>query len=716
MNSQNYNAGRLIALVLYAFQGVFTEVLLFVKVGGWHPLPWWTLLFVVISFIMILSLSEDNGVPVFGFCICNSVCSTAQGVILTWVNRNMLYLLLLYMVQCLVVGMFKQKRSSVIVGAVTFFTMNQFAIFKALGVLNVMTWEEYWLCQLAVILSIWVMLNQMSLLYQKEKKNQDQEQSLDDMLHIVGVMCDEAKESAKSKTDFLSNMSHEIRTPINSILGMNEMIIRETKEEQTRKYAKIIASSGNMLLSLINDILDFSKIESGKMEVVPVSYRLSSMVNDFMNMITTRIKEKGLAFDVEVDPFVPEYLNGDEVKIRQIVTNLLTNAVKYTDEGSVTLRIYAKEQPTFMLCVEVSDTGCGIKEEDQQHLFDAFQRLDQKRNRNIEGTGLGLAIVNNFVKMMDGEIGLESEYGKGSKFYVKIPQKIEQNVPIGDFREKIDLVEGQQEHYHQMFEAPEAHVLLVDDNKMNLTVAKLLLKATRVVTISAGSGQEAIDKMLKHNFDLVLLDHMMPGMDGIETLHQMKRMGLVEAVPVIALTANAVSGAREMYLSEGFTDYLTKPIKGSELERCLLKWLPEDKISRLDAKVAQELKQDQGLEDASKQQEKEPLIDKSVASQYAAGSQGMYTVMVQAYLEEVDEKMNLLRKSVEEEDFDTYRINAHSLKSTSLQVGAVRLSEFAKKLELAAKGEDYQQIRQENEALLALYESVRQTLQADPTL
>lgn len=267
-----------------------------------------------------------------------------------------------------------------------------------------------------------------------------------------------------------------------------------------------------------------------------------------------------------------------------------------------------------------------------------------------------------------------------------------------------------------MFEAPEAHVLLVDDNKMNLTVAKLLLKATRVVTISAGSGQEAIDKMLKHNFDLVLLDHMMPGMDGIETLHQMKRMGLVEAVPVIALTANAVSGAREMYLSEGFTDYLTKPIKGSELERCLLKWLPEDKISRLDAKVAQELKQDQGLEDASKQQEKEPLIDKSVASQYAAGSQGMYTVMVQAYLEEVDEKMNLLRKSVEEEDFDTYRINAHSLKSTSLQVGAVRLSEFAKKLELAAKGEDYQQIRQENEALLALYESVRQTLQADPTL
>ncbi|MBQ5485673.1 MAG: hypothetical protein IIT72_09295, partial [Lachnospiraceae bacterium] len=292
MNSPNYNAGRLIALLLYGFQGVFTEIRLFHDFGGRAPIPWGVLIFFILSFIMILSLTEDNGVPVYGFCICICICSTAQGVVLTWVNRNMLYLLLLYMVQCLVVAMFKQKRSTIVVGAITFFTLNQFAIFKLLGVLNVMTWEEYWLCQTAVLLSIWVMLNQMSLLYHKEKKNQDQEQSLDDMLHIVGVMCDEAKESVKSKADFLSNMSHEIRTPINSILGMNEMIMRETGEEQTLRYAKVISSSGTMLLSLINDILDFSKIESGKMEVVPVSYQLSSMVNDLMNMIGPRIKVK----------------------------------------------------------------------------------------------------------------------------------------------------------------------------------------------------------------------------------------------------------------------------------------------------------------------------------------------------------------------------------------------------------------------------------------
>ena len=724
MNSPNYNAGRLIALLLYGFQGIFTEIRLFHDFGGRAPTPWGVLIFFILSFIMILSLTEDNGVPVYGFCICICICSTAQGVVLTWVNRNMLYLLLLYMVQCLVVAMFKQKRSTIVVGSITFFTLNQFAIFKLLGILNVMTWEEYWLCQMAVLLSIWVMLNQMSLLYQKEKKNQDQEQSLDDMLHIVGVMCDEAKESVKSKADFLSNMSHEIRTPINSILGMNEMIMRETGEEQTLRYAKVISSSGTMLLSLINDILDFSKIESGKMEVVPVSYQLSSMVNDLMNMIGPRLKVKELDFEVEVDPFLPEYLMGDEVKIRQIVTNLLTNAVKYTDKGSVTLRIYSQDQPTFLLCFEVKDTGCGIREEDQKHLFEAFQRVDQKRNRNIEGTGLGLAIVSNFVKMLEGQISFESTYGEGSSFRVKLPQRVEQNVPVGDFREKIRWYEEKKENYHQMFEAPDARILLVDDNKMNLTVAKLLLKATKVVTISAASGQEAIDKMMNHDFDLVLLDHMMPEMDGIETLHKMKQMGLTDHVPVIALTANAVSGAREMYLRAGFTDYITKPIKGETLERCLLKWLPEDKITRIDSRLA-ELHQEVTKEEEQNKEKGEPeeveevekpLIDKEVASQYSAASQGMYTVMVGAYLEEVDEKMRLLRQALGDEDLDTYRIHVHSLKSTSLQVGAVKLSEFARELEMAAKSGNWDKIRRENEALLLLYEKVRQKLKEDPTI
>ncbi|SCW57153.1 Signal transduction histidine kinase [Lachnospiraceae bacterium C10] len=713
MNSQHYNAGRLMALFLYVLQGIFTAIHLFVTMGAYPILTWGVFLFFIISFILLLSLSEDNGVPVYGFCICVASCSTGMGVVLTWINKNMMYLILLYMVQCLVVSVFRQKRSSVMVGAVTLFTLNQFAVFKLLGIVDVMTWRDFWLCQFGVLISIWVMLNHMSLQYQNEKKSRDQEQSLNDMLHIVGVMCDEAKESAKSKTNFLSNMSHEIRTPINSILGMNEMIIREAKDEQTLEYAKTIASSGNMLLSLINDILDFSKIESGKMEVLPVSYRLSVMVHELVNMISGRVNEKGLAFDVEVDPFAPEYLLGDEVKLRQIVTNLLTNAVKYTDTGDVKLRVYTEKRDRLFLCFEVTDTGQGIREEDQQHLFDAFQRVDQKRNRNIEGTGLGLAIVNNFVKMMDGEIGFESEYGVGSTFYVKIPQEDEKHIPVGDFHEKVQKEEKNKENYQPLFEAPSAHILLVDDNKMNLTVAKLLLKATKVVTISANSGQEAIDKMMNHNFELVLLDHMMPEMDGIETLQKMKRMGLIKNVPVIALTANAVSGAREMYLEAGFSDYLTKPIKGEELERCLLKWLPEDKITRLDAKIVTMLVQEDAVEAKDEGQE---LINRKVAAEYSAGSQGMYTVMVEAYLEEVETKIKTLRESLTQGDYETYRITVHSLKSTSLQVGAVGLSEFAKKLEFAAKGGNYEQIQQENEALLALYQDVSAALKENATL
>ena len=391
----------------------------------------------------------------------------------------------------------------------------------------------------------------------------------------------EAKEIADranhAKSEFLANMSHEIRTPINAILGMNEMISREAATDSVKTYSWNIKRAGESLLSLINDILDFSKIESGKMQLVLGEYRLSTVLNDVVNMVEYRAERKGLDVIINVDEETPDCLIGDEVRIRQIIMNLLTNAVKYTEEGSVTLSVKGEAVSAgILLTLAVKDTGIGIHKEDMENLFSGFQRLDLQRNRNIEGTGLGLTITRRLADMMGGVISVDSRYGEGSVFTVTLPQKVASEEPIGTFIPGVGKrPDGQR--YRESFTAPGACVLVVDDNEMNLFVTQSLLKATRMQMELCKSGQECLDRLAKKHFDVVLLDQMMPGLDGIETLRRAKKLEGVQETPFIAMTANAVSGAREMFLKEGFADYISKPVDGILLERLVRKFLPEDK-------------------------------------------------------------------------------------------------------------------------------------------
>ncbi|MDE7268332.1 MAG: response regulator, partial [Lachnospiraceae bacterium] len=373
-----------------------------------------------------------------------------------------------------------------------------------------------------------------------------------------------AENANRAKSEFLANMSHEIRTPINAVMGMNEMVLRECKDENIREYAQNIDSASKNLLSLINDILDFSKIESGKMEIVEVPYHFSSLLNTVVNMIEIKARQKELAFHIEVDEMMPDELLGDEVRIRQVMVNILNNAVKYTREGSVSLKIAGEKtaEQKLLLRIVVSDTGIGIREEDRDKLFQNFQRLDIQKNRSVEGTGLGLALTNRLIAQMNGMITVDSVYGAGSTFTVCLPQGIEGNDCVGDFKAKYKIYMKNKQEYHESFVAPDAQILVVDDNDMNLLVVKSLLKQTQVQVTTCLSGKECLKRICQTHYDVILLDHMMPEMDGIETLHQAKaeQESLCKDTPYIALTANAILGVREMYLSEGFDDYLSKPI------------------------------------------------------------------------------------------------------------------------------------------------------------
>ena len=395
--------------------------------------------------------------------------------------------------------------------------------------------------------------------------------------------------ASEAMSTFLANMSHEIRTPINAVLGMDEMILRESGDESIRGYAKNIASAGRTLLSLINDILDFSKIESGSIEITESPYELSSMLSDVINMIQLKASGKGLKLKVEVNPATPEQLAGDEIRIRQILLNIMNNAVKYTDKGSITLNVRFEKlnKSAINLILSVTDTGIGIKEEDIDKLFDKFKRLDIDRNKTVEGSGLGLAITSQLVKQMDGDIRVESIYGKGTTFVVTIPQKLTSDSTIGLFTGKPAKKDENEEKHKEVFRAPSARILVVDDTPMNLVVVKELLKETRIHIDEALSGVECLKKLESEHYDLLLLDYRMPEMDGIETLKRIKEKGIYN-FPVIALTANAISGAREKFLKEGFDDYITKPIDCDRLEKLLMMYLPGDKIERTGAEEAQD--------------------------------------------------------------------------------------------------------------------------------
>ncbi len=388
------------------------------------------------------------------------------------------------------------------------------------------------------------------------------------------------EELNQAQNRFFSSMSHEIRTPINTIIGLNEMILREDVSDEVAEDAQNIQSAGKMLLSLINDILDMSKIESGKMDIVPVTYDVGAMLSDIVNMIWVRAKEKGLEFHINVEDSIPARLCGDEVRIKQILINLLNNAVKYTSEGSVTLSIQQRQvqDDTVYIAYSVADTGMGIKKENIPHLFSAFRRVDEEKNRYIEGTGLGLSIVRQLVTLMGGDIEVNSVYTKGSTFVVTIPQKIEGEGRLGELDLEKRHTMGVREHYRALFEAPKANVLIVDDNDTNLMVAAKLLHDTKVAVDTASSGAQCLSRTENRRYDVIFMDHLMPVMDGIECLHLIRTQtgGLNQETPVVVLTANAGSDNQELYRREGFDGYLQKPVSGIQLETELLKHLPRE--------------------------------------------------------------------------------------------------------------------------------------------
>ena len=529
---------------------------------------------------------------------------------------------------------------------------------------------------------------------------------------------DSAMAASKAKSQFLAQMSHEIRTPINAVLGMNEMILRESRKPEIQEYASNIQSAGRTLLALINSILDFSKIEDGKMEIVPVSYETINLLDDLINMTAERARKKGLRLKTEISPNLPKTLYGDDVRLRQVIVNLLTNAVKYTHKGSVTLKIDGQEldDDTFELCVKVSDTGIGIKPEDIQKLFQSFIRLDEERNRNIEGTGLGIAIVQKLLSMMGSKLEVASEYGRGSEFSFKLKQKIIDKNILGEYDEK-HIKAPDKNAAKKFLTAAGAKVLAVDDNDMNLKVITGLLKRNKIFPDLAESGQQGIDMVKENFYHIIFLDNMMPGMNGIETLKKMRAEKILpDETKVIMLTASAIAGMREIYLREGFDDYLSKPIIVSELEGMLEKYLPKELVKFEEEKFEEEeppapVEKKSVDDDKFTEGEKKffaetcPDVNLETALKYCMDSKEFTIQMLTTFAD--GGKAEKIQEKFSARDWKGYQILVHALKSTAMSIGAENLSGQAKILEQAAKDKDAEKILAGHDDLMAAYEKVR---------
>ena len=530
-------------------------------------------------------------------------------------------------------------------------------------------------------------------------------------------MLEEVVRANEAKSQFLANMSHEIRTPINGILGMDSVLLKECHDENLREYAKNIQSAGQSLLSIINDILDISKIESGKMEILTIRYQLFSVLNDCYNLTKIKLQNKPVSFIMQINEKLPSWLYGDEVRIRQIINNFLSNAVKYTKEGNITFELDFEEKTDeqILLVITVRDTGIGIKEEDLGKLFESFTRIEEKRNRNIEGTGLGLNLTKNLVNLMGGEVFAESTYGKGSCFTAKIPQKIADAKPMGDFGKRYQQYLSTSDDDKLSFLAPDAKILVVDDVTMNLKVVEGLLKATKIQIDTAVSGSECLECVKTTPYQMIFLDHMMPEMDGLETLEHMKNLAdnPNAQTPVIMLTANAIVGAKEEYIEAGFTDYLTKPIRETELLEMILKYLPEELVCENGgqgiekSQDAQDMEQPEaGGEGAEPLQRLEQLegLDVKTGLTYCMNEEDFYIEMLQEFLQA--DKASQLKHFLAEEDWDNYRTTAHALKSTSLTIGAAHLSGEAKALEMAAKEGNMDYIRSHHDGVMDEYKEL----------
>ncbi len=530
--------------------------------------------------------------------------------------------------------------------------------------------------------------------------------ALEEKNRELAQVAQEAKDANRAKTYFLSTMSHDIRTPMNSILSMNEMVLRECDNEDILIYSGHIRASGIMLLGLINDILDFSKIEAGKLDIIPVDYELSSVLNDLVTMLRTKVEEKGLCLALDIDSSMPNYLRGDEIRIKQAVTNILTNAVKYTQKGTVTFSVgYDKTEDdpdSIMLNISVEDTGVGIKEDDIAKLFAAFERIDEANNRNIEGTGLGITITDSLLRLMGSSLKVSSEFGKGSVFSFSLRQKVIDPEPVGDYEAAFRRSIAGIRKYREKFVAPDARVLVVDDTPVNLIVFKNLLKRTKIQIDTADSADECIAYAMRTKYDIIFLDHMMPYKDGIEALKELKSMSGNPNIdtPMICLTANAVSGMKETYLAAGFDDYLTKPINPDSLESTIHGYLPKNKIQSAD---------DTDTEDDTSLipdfMYNTDGIDVAAGLKHC-GSAGAYMDAVRTFLDTAGDNIAEIERFRSENDIRSLTVKIHALKSTSRIIGAEKLGAFAEKLEKAGNANDTSVLENNTDALLSDYRAL----------
>jgi len=510
------------------------------------------------------------------------------------------------------------------------------------------------------------------------------------------VKADKANET---KSRFLANMSHEIRTPMNAIIGMAELALRENMTSTAKEYISTVKQASTNLLSIINDILDFSKIESGRLEIIPTEYMFSSLINDVVNIINMRITDSKLRFEINIDSNIPNALLGDEIRIRQVLLNILSNAVKYTKKGFVSFSVSGEiTEDTVFLTIEVADSGIGIKKENLEKLFEDFVRLDFTANKEVEGAGLGLAITKNLVTAMGGDIKVHSEYGKGSTFIVKLPQKIRSHEPFGTIKTTEELGS---ESVTIKFNAPKAKILIVDDIDTNLKVAEGLMQPYKMEIDLCQSGFAAIEAVKENLYDLVFMDHMMPEMDGIEATKLIREMNSENPryanLPIIALTANAVSGTREMFLSNGFNDFLSKPIDIVKLDAILAKWLPKEKQEKFEAKIA-----DAGTPEAIEMEIGGIDVKKGVSM--TGGTLKGYMQTLAVFHKDGIQKMAEIKKSLETGNYSLYTTYVHALKSASASIGALALSETAKALEAAGRKGDSAFIKQQNAHFLMALE------------
>ena len=651
-------------------------------------------------------------------------------------------------------------------------------------------------------ISLVLLLNKNAL---TERMNKQKEQSNADLLRVVEIKKKDAEAASKAKADFLANMSHEIRTPMNAICGMSELLMQTSLSPLGMEYVNTIKNASDNLLNIINDILDFSKIEAGKMEFVEQEYNLISQMNNLQNVVNTRIGLKDIAFIVEMNPKMPTALFGDEVRVQQVLLNLLTNAVKFTAQGRILLSFDFEWLPEekVLLKMAVSDTGMGMKEEDMPKLFQAFTQLDMERNRNIEGTGLGLAITSELVKKMNGSIRVESKYGEGTTFFVELEQGVRDRRPcdgalsgmgqkkvyicednpyykeglhklfaslfvqneavsldgitaclhneeaelvfydyvaynpqvlkaaerfdkvtwiamadINDVVEEagrkniryihkpislysaIPILMGEaaeqgilKKHVISKFYAPDARVLVIDDNLANLKVAEGLMGQYRMEVVTAGSGDEAIEILEKDkDFDILFVDHMMPGMDGVELVHILREKDeeFYKLVPVVALTANAIKGVQDMFLENGFDDFLPKPIDIKRLGQIMYKWLPKEK--QLDKDTFNE---EQHISATDELKEKAKTVFSKVSGLSLESGLMLCDNDIEILLEVIKvyvKSAKAIFKRIEEayttKNFHNYAIEVHGVKSASKNIGANLLSEEARKLEMESKAEN----------------------------